>query len=219
MATYPEKIRVLVSTTGTNPADFSPLPGGAFIELPDAWNSYSFDLSAYAKQFVYLAINDVSDFGYFMMLDDIRVDMPSKSPAKSFMGYTIYLDGTEVITGHSTTDYTFTNLTNGDHVAGVKAVYSSGESVIATIPFKVTLGIDDIGNNNVKIYPNPSTGLVNISVTESSNIIVSDIAGKIVDKFQVNAETTINFTQSAGVYFVKVESAHAVSTHKLVITK
>ncbi len=77
--------------------------------------------------------------------------------------------------------------------------------------------IEDIANNLVNIYPNPSTGLVNITATENSTIKVVDIAGRIVEEFSVNAFEEINFTQSAGMYVVQVESNGNASTHKLII--
>lgn len=71
--------------------------------------------------------------------------------------------------------------------------------------------------NNVSIYPNPSNGQVNINVSENSTVKVVDVAGRLIDTFNVNANSTLNFTQPAGMYFVEVESNGNVSTHKVVI--
>ncbi|MDR2836141.1 MAG: Omp28-related outer membrane protein [Bacteroidales bacterium] len=82
----------------------------------------------------------------------------------------------------------------------------------------VTIGIsDNNNNNNISIFPNPSTGLVNIVTNENSNVKVIDITGKIIDTFKVNAMETTTFTQSAGMYFIEIESNGKISNHKIVI--
>jgi hypothetical protein len=60
--------------------------------------------------------------------------------------------------------------------------------------------------NAVSVYPNPSNGIVNIAVTENSIVSVMDIAGRTVAMYNVNANDEVSFTQSAGMYIVKVES-------------
>ncbi len=78
-------------------------------------------------------------------------------------------------------------------------------------------GIENNSDNSISIYPNPSNGFVNIAVTENSVVSVVDVAGRTVATYNVNANEEVNFTQSAGMYIVKVESNGKVSTHKLVI--
>lgn len=82
---------------------------------------------------------------------------------------------------------------------------------------EIVSGIENNSDNNISIYPNPSNGFVNIAVTENSVVSVIDIAGRTVATYNVNANEEVNFTQSAGMYIVKVESNGKVSTHKLVI--
>jgi hypothetical protein len=82
---------------------------------------------------------------------------------------------------------------------------------------EIVSGTQNINNNIVSVYPNPSNGLVNIAVTETSVVSVMDIAGRTVAMYNVNANDEVSFTQSAGMYIVKVESNGKVSTHKLVI--
>ncbi|MDR2009641.1 MAG: T9SS type A sorting domain-containing protein [Bacteroidales bacterium] len=71
--------------------------------------------------------------------------------------------------------------------------------------------------NEVSIYPNPSSGLVNILVSENSVVKVIDMTGRIIETHNVNAGSEVSFTQSAGMYFVKVENNNGVSTHKVII--
>ncbi|MCL2131250.1 MAG: choice-of-anchor J domain-containing protein [Lentimicrobiaceae bacterium] len=71
--------------------------------------------------------------------------------------------------------------------------------------------------NNVKIYPNPSNGTVNVEVAENSTVKVMDALGKVVDTYTVNAHSVLNFTQAAGMYFLQVESNGKTTTHKVTI--
>ena len=88
-----------------------------------------------------------------MMLDDIYVGTASKSDAsKSLTGYNVYLDGVEKATGIQSANYTFENVPAGIHTAGVKAIYSSGESEMVTMEFfmdgafEVTFNVVDEDN-------------------------------------------------------------------------
>ena len=64
-------------------------------------------------------------------------------PGKSFEGYNVYLDDmvTPLATDVAGTEFLFTELVDGDYVAGVQSVYSSGASEVVTMPFTVTNGV------------------------------------------------------------------------------
>ncbi|MCK9453356.1 MAG: carboxypeptidase regulatory-like domain-containing protein [Bacteroidales bacterium] len=69
-----ERFKVGVSTTGTNPADFTIITPGSFVEAPaNAWTEFSYDLSAYAGQEVYVGIQCVSNDAFFLMVDDFSI--------------------------------------------------------------------------------------------------------------------------------------------------
>ena len=68
-----EKFRVGVSTTGTQPSDFTIISGSAPVSAPIAWTEYSYDLDEYFDVPVYLAIQCVSSDVFIFMVDDVRV--------------------------------------------------------------------------------------------------------------------------------------------------
>ncbi len=68
-----ERIRVLVSTTGANPDDFTPISDEPYIEVPIAWTQYSFDLGAYAGETIHFAINYVSHDAFIFWIDAIEL--------------------------------------------------------------------------------------------------------------------------------------------------
>lgn len=68
-----ERFKVGISTTGTNPADFTIVSNGAYVEAPIAWTQYTYDLSAYSGQNIYIGIQCVSNDAFIFMLDDLYV--------------------------------------------------------------------------------------------------------------------------------------------------
>jgi hypothetical protein len=76
---YINSYSVLVSTTGTDPADFAANPP-LFVQPAEGavWTEYNVDLSAYAGQTIYIAFHDdnISQGGYALFIDDINITQP-----------------------------------------------------------------------------------------------------------------------------------------------
>ncbi len=73
-----EDFEVAVSTTGTDPADFTDVIG-TVNDTPLGFNQYTFDLSAYDGQQIYIGIHYISADVYALILDDFLVEEPSLS--------------------------------------------------------------------------------------------------------------------------------------------
>lgn len=74
-----ERIRVLISTTDNNPASFSKISEGDYIEVPTGWTRYEYDLSNLAGETYYFAIQYLSYDAFVFMLDNIQVTSSSES--------------------------------------------------------------------------------------------------------------------------------------------
>ncbi len=69
-----ERFKVLVSTTDINPDLFVQISEGEYVEAPaSAYAEYTYDLSAYAGQEAYLAIQCVSYDAFIFFVDDVYV--------------------------------------------------------------------------------------------------------------------------------------------------
>jgi PKD repeat protein len=69
-----ERFKVGVSTTGLNPDDFTIISEGAYVEAPvEDWTEFTYDLSAYAGQMVYVGIQCVSNDAFILLVDDISI--------------------------------------------------------------------------------------------------------------------------------------------------
>ena len=69
-----ERFNVAVSTTTPDPDEFTVISGATYIEAPMAWTEYSYDLSDYAGQDIYVAIQCVSYDAFIFMIDDLVID-------------------------------------------------------------------------------------------------------------------------------------------------
>jgi hypothetical protein len=86
-----------------------------------------------------------------------------------------------------------------------------------------TTGIKDIVLNSVKLYPNPSNGLVKLELNNVNNeelfVEVYNVIGKLVHKAQITENVTeINLTDmNAGIYYVSVRNNDSKKVTKLMI--
>ena len=76
-------------------------------------------------------------------------------------------------------------------------------------------GIENVFDANVDIYPNPTTGIVNIEAEGLNKVVVYDVTGRMV--MSVVDESTIDISNlEAGLYFFSVETANGSAMKKLV---
>lgn len=70
-----ERMEIAVSTTGTDPGDFTIIsPGGTFEEVPITYTEYSYDLTAYDGQQIYIAVHYVSNDSFVLQMDEFKVE-------------------------------------------------------------------------------------------------------------------------------------------------
>jgi len=85
------------------------------------------------------------------------------------------------------------------------------------------VGINDLSEFGINIYPNPTTGIVNINLTgfqnlSGLNLQVTDISGRIIENSIINTEhSIINLeNQPNGVYFIKFQNDEVVKNVKII---
>ncbi|PLX23661.1 MAG: hypothetical protein C0599_04045 [Salinivirgaceae bacterium] len=190
-----ERFYVAVSTTGTDPGDFTVISGASFVEAPVDWTSFSYDLSAYAGQNIYIGIHCVSNDAFMFMIDDLNIGMASKS--KAFTGYTVYLDEAIEATDLTAANYTFESLALGTYTAGVKAVYETGESSVVTIDFEIV---------------EPTYSLTFNVMDESTSNLMSGVSIDITDgtdtwnySTDANGQAVMEMTNGTYTYTVTME--------------
>uniref|UniRef100_UPI004048ED3F T9SS type A sorting domain-containing protein n=1 Tax=Gelidibacter sp. TaxID=2018083 RepID=UPI004048ED3F len=85
------------------------------------------------------------------------------------------------------------------------------------ITVESTLGVQEITNNNIKLYPNPTSDYINISSqTPIIEIDMYDVLGKHV--LSTSQTTQIDVSQlTSGLYFVKIQSDKGEIIKKIII--
>ncbi len=73
--------------------------------------------------------------------------------------------------------------------------------------------------SKIKLYPNPSTGIVKIETLNPVSLVLTDIAGKtIFTASQVTSETQLNFSDlQKGIYFAKMSDGTSIQTEKIIL--
>ncbi|OBX23655.1 MULTISPECIES: T9SS-dependent choice-of-anchor J family protein [Bizionia] len=78
-----ERFQVGISTTNTNPASFTFITPAPYVIPPLEWTEYTYDLSAYDGQDIYITIHVVSADEFVFMFDDISVTADTTNGAQT----------------------------------------------------------------------------------------------------------------------------------------
>ena len=93
------------------------------------------------------------------------------------------------------------------------------------VVLKNAAGVSEIkgATTNVNIFPNPTTGLLNIVASENSTVEITDLTGKQVmftSTLNANVKQEINVSDfSNGMYIVKVYNENFNSVVRIVVNK
>ncbi|MDD2688180.1 MAG: T9SS type A sorting domain-containing protein, partial [Bacteroidales bacterium] len=105
----------------------------------------------------------------------------------------------------------------------IEVLAQDGETSLSyNIDFSIHVNITEIhSSDNITLYPNPSTGLVNISYDalqpNIDKVQVVDMYGKIIQTLN-NTHVYIDLSDVAkGIYFVRfLSKQHIIKTHKII---
>lgn len=211
-----ERMKVGYSTTGNAQADFiNWLTPGNYVEVNKEWTKYNYNIPANAR---YVTIECVSNDAFIFMIDDVFIGI---EPKRALTDYEVYLDNTK-IGETSNNSYELTNLKSGKHTAGVKTIYTSGSTTMSEISFDVLVGVKDMNNLTLNIYPNPVENILNIE-GECQWFEIYDMTGTIIFECE-NQESAKQLSRMQvdvsnwphGVYIVKAYNNDSTSTSKIV---
>jgi len=101
----------------------------------------------------------------------------------------------------------------------VEAVYSDG-CTSESSQIEVTTdseGVSENENMNVKVYPNPAEGFVNVKAEGLQSIELIDMMGRIVSQTSAShSATTIDLSNiPSGIYFLRVTTETGVALQRL----
>lgn len=162
-----ETIRVGYSTTGMAPEDFTFVSG--LMEAPVDYKRFEFTIPKEAK---YVAINNYTFDGFFLLVDDVEMTTGIKHSGEgpcygSFVGYRVTIDGQSTELPNDVTTLSLSDLDEGEHTASIVKLYATAESTPLTLTFNVTAGIVTI--NSDATAPAVYYNLQGIKVDEPHN--------------------------------------------------
>ena len=235
----PERIRVLVSvdekeTFVFDPANFTSVSQGDYIEVPEEWTQFMFFLGDYAGKLIRFAIQYISEDGNMLMLDKVETGTAQtynlSLAAEPPEGGTISGEGifphnqTVEVEAMQADGYEFISWTNeAGEVLSSRANYAflmPGHDLLLTANFELETSVTEPDEQQLLVYPNPAQDMLHI---ESSKIItqlkIYDMAGRlIIDTFPNKEKHQLDVSAlHEGFYIVEVTTSSKTISKKLII--
>ncbi len=89
-----------------------------------------------------------------------------------------------------------------------------------TVTFTVATGMNDIENEQVKVFPNPTSGMLYIESNKTANASLYSANGSRVGEYSVSGTQQIDLSELPnGIYFIKIKTEDSVTTKKISLTK
>ena len=226
------------NTTGEPNGDLISQDGGATWEhigdlgLAYTWNLRAFATTETTKQVqlgsivnnnVYGSEGTFAATGIVNTSETAVLDIPDAT--REFVGYNIYKNGVLLEALWSYNFYDYEEMQIGYQCYTVTAEYSyCGESDPSNEAcIDILVGIGEIGDNEVSLYPNPASDRVNItSIHDMTRITVVNYVGQVVYVEDVDGANKVELetdSYQTGVYVVRIETESGIITKRVVIKK
>lgn len=80
------------------------------------------------------------------------------------------------------------------------------------------LSVEEVEPNLVKIYPNPSHGIINLKgIDRSSQIELFSIDGRLIETLFMDQNNFVSVKATSGIYILKISKKNSIYTHKIII--
>lgn len=110
------------------------------------------------------------------------------------------------------TDNEFVKIFDFDSINGKRPLYS------ALIEFNPVIGIEELSEAQIiKVFPNPTRGLVFVQAIGLQEIQIYSISGQLVKTINTNNEFMSFSLKEKGVYMIRVSTKSSVTNHKVVV--
>jgi plastocyanin len=129
-------------------------------------------------------------------------------------------------TGNGTITATYTANSGTPRTADITVTVSGLPPITVTVNQDGTTGIASISKSEVRIYPNPTTGIIYVvpggTTSQILDVAILDFTGKILREETPNSGTAVNIDLSenpGGYYLVRVRTEDGTVTKKIILNK
>jgi len=157
----------------------------------------------------------VVNSGIIEQTTNIVVTTPASWTVKSNQSW-IILDSVSVTKGNGSFSYvTQLNRTTNSR-SGIITLYSASNVAIATISVTQEAGnptmVSTELENGIKVYPNPTSGGINVQTEGSAIVEIYSLQGLSIMKQAISQSCYIPLNIPSGVYLIQIKNAHSVQT-------
>ncbi len=198
---FAEKYSVMISRSGNDPADFTPLRENITL-TSESWLKQSFQLPAGTR---YFAIVCQSENAFGFMLDDFEY-VPAQ-PDVELTGYNVYRDKKLLVEGLGETEHIDTDFDpDTNYLYHVTATYTDGESIFSNPVEVVYSSVNTLpADAAATIFAN--AGRIIVKAPAGAPVTVHTLDGRCLYSF---ASTGIeSMSVPAGIYIVRAGTATA----------
>ncbi len=137
----------------------------------------------------------------------------------------VVIDSVEIKDLSESIEYEYTDeseelILNQEYKYNVVAVYADGcEAKSDSLMVTISTGIDKLNTNNISIYPNPTSDIVNITGNNIQSVEVYNVLGQIIeviDNIDVNNLTINTSNYNKGTYLLKITSDNNAIIQKII---
>lgn len=191
----PERMRVLYSTTDTDPANFTKIHAADYIELSGEWTEFRYVVPQGAR---YFAVNCVSDSGFAMFVDDLSFN-DLTVPQLKLKEYEVYRNGA-LLGKTSATEITDPEVVDGT-VYTVRAIFDKTESDLSE---SITYDESAVGEMTADAIRVATTkGEIIVIGAEGKRVAAASADGRMLLN-AVAESNRVSIPATAGVYVVTV---------------
>ena len=108
----------------------------------------------------------------------------------------------------------------GDYTQTLTTVH--GCDSVVTLHLSITVGVEHYSlDNALRVYPNPTTGIVTVSGTAVTEVQLFDAYGKLLGRWPADGETMqLDLSRhAAGIYFVKIFNHDEITSVKKLLKR
>lgn len=170
-----------------------------------------------------VSLNETATYSVTFIVTESDGTTPIENASVTFNSDTQYTnaDGEVIYNSIDAGTYSWT-VTKADYETETGDITVSQDETIE-ISLNQILSVNELVNIGINIYPNPTAGIFNISLSGDithSKVTVTDIIGKIIhQQFLIQPITTINLNVKTGIYLIRINSGNKFVISKINITK